>query len=87
MKNNYTQTVLVLNASSFEKDGKETYSYIVAANVWRNDKMNMELVKIRSDIRHSVGQTIFIKSNKSKEGNIYFTEIKVEDKLMEELPL
>ncbi len=87
MENKYTQTVLVLNASSFEKDGKETYSYIVAANVWRNDKMNMELVKIRSDIRHSVGQTIYIKSNKSESGNIWFSEVKTEDKLIEELPI
>ena len=49
--------------------------------------MQPELVTIRSDIRHSIGQAIYIKSNKSESGNIYYTEVKVEDKLMEELPL
>lgn len=87
MENKYIQCALILNANSYEKEGKEYYNYIVAAKVWNGKRMQPELVTIRSDIRHSVGQAIYIKSNKSELGNIYYTEVKVEDKLMEELPL
>ena len=88
MENKYIQCALILNANSYtDKEDKERYNYIVAAKVWNGQRMQPELINIYSDIRHSVGQTIYIKSNKSEYGNIFYTEVKVEDKLMEELPL
>lgn len=75
MENNFTQVSLVLNANSYKgKDEKEKYNYIVSARVWDGNKFIPELVTIRSEIKHNVGETIYIKSNKSKLGNFYFTE-------------
>lgn len=90
--NKYMQNTMIVSKTVYEdKDGNTKYNYLVPVRTYDVQKRKYvgELVIINSEYEHDIKDEIIVKSNKSQiSGEIYFTEVKYENKNVcdEDLP-